>query len=221
MKIIYVLIFFCLIISVSNAQDNLVKQKINYTEFVGDIPNPDRGFYRPQSYVVPVHTGLTPSLPDLKATISGTSVSVDSRIIYMEIDLRNFSSNAPLNGIPVGEWGGTQPEYGTTQPLTSAALDYIKNALQQIRESEAVPFQNSAMTDKDILIIIEEDITISFMIVSLGRLRADLGMNQEVEMEEFLKNQIYVESRVMRIKIGCNTIFGKLEMYLVNLKMLS
>lgn len=131
-------IAFYLIVSVVNAQDNLIPQNINYTEFVGDIPNPDRGFYRPQSYVVPVESGSSPTIPDLAATISGTTVSVDSRIVYMEFDLRNFSSNAPLNGIPVGVWGGTQPDYGTTQPLTPAALDYIRMALQQIRESEAV-----------------------------------------------------------------------------------
>lgn len=138
MKSLNLLVVFFLTVSFLKAQDKLVPQNFDKTEFVGDIPNPDRGFYRPQSYVVPVETGSTPSLPDLKATISGTTVDVDSRIIYMEIDLRNFSSNAPLNGIPIGPWGGTQPEYGETQPLTTAALDYIRAALQQIRESEAV-----------------------------------------------------------------------------------
>jgi hypothetical protein len=119
----------------------LVLQALDYTENPVDIPNPDRGFYRPQSYVIPVQNEPVPGIPDLSATIAGTSVSVDSRIVYMEFDLRNFSSNAPLNGKPIGPWsagGSLPPDYGTTQPLTSDALDYVRAALQKIRESEAV-----------------------------------------------------------------------------------
>lgn len=118
----------------------LVAQKLNYTENPIDIPNPDRGFYRPESYVVPVDEG-TPGLPTLGANISGTTIHVDARIVYMEFDLRNFSSNAPLNGRPIGPWsaaGSVPPDYGTTQPLTRAALDYIRAALRRIRDSEAV-----------------------------------------------------------------------------------
>jgi len=141
MKINIIFLVFCLVVSVVNAQDNLVPQNINTTEFVGDIPNPDRGFYRPQSYVIPVESEPAPGIPDLTATIAGTSVTVDSRIVYMEFDLRNFSSNAPLTGMPIGPWsaaGSLPPEYGTTQPLTPAALDYVRTALQRVRESEAV-----------------------------------------------------------------------------------
>ncbi|HEY5141291.1 MAG TPA: DUF4874 domain-containing protein, partial [Methylococcales bacterium] len=119
----------------------LVLQALDYSENPVDIPNPDRGFYRPQSYVVPVLSEPVPSIPNLSATIAGTSVSVDSRIVYMEFDLRNFSSNAPLNGKPIGPWsagGNLPPNYGTTQPLTPAALDYVRAALQRVRESEAV-----------------------------------------------------------------------------------
>ncbi|SDF04208.1 protein of unknown function [Pricia antarctica] len=131
---------FCLIVGVGNAQDNLVPQHLNFTEFVGDVPNPDRGFYRPESYVIPVD-GETPSFPELRTIISGTTVSVDARIVYMEFDLKNFSSNAPLNGKPIGPWsadGDVPPDYGTTQALTPAALDYIRDALQRVRNSEAV-----------------------------------------------------------------------------------
>jgi hypothetical protein len=119
----------------------LVLQELNYTENPVDVPNPDRGYYRPQSYIVPVESEPVPGIPDLTATIVGTSVSVDSRIIYMSFDLRNFSSNAPLTGMPLGEWsagGALPPEYGVTQPLTPAALDYVRAALQSLRESEAV-----------------------------------------------------------------------------------
>ena len=131
-------IVFCLVVGVVSCQSPLALQELNFTENPVDIPNPDRGFYRPQSYVVPVESGISPTIPDLTATIAGSTVSVDSRIVYMEYDLRNFSSNAPLNGMPVGAWGGVHPEYGTTQPLTPAALDYVRAALQQIRDSEAV-----------------------------------------------------------------------------------
>lgn len=118
----------------------LILQALDYRENPIDIPNPDRGFYRPESYVIPVTSG-TPGFPDLAAVISGTTVFVNARIVYMEFDLKNFSSNAPLNGKPIGPWsaeGARPPEYGTTQPLTPAALDYVRAALQKVRESEAV-----------------------------------------------------------------------------------
>jgi hypothetical protein len=118
----------------------LVLQALDYTENPVDIPNPNRGFYRPEGYVIPVDSG-TPGFPDLGAIISGTTVFVNTRIVYMEFDLRNFSSNAPLTGMPIGPWsadGDLPPDYGTTQPLTPAALDYVRAALQRVRESEAV-----------------------------------------------------------------------------------
>jgi hypothetical protein len=118
----------------------LVLQALDYTENPVDIPNPDRGFYRPEGYVVPVVSG-TPGFPNLATIISGTAVSVNARIVYMDFDLRNFSSNAPLNGSPIGPWsasGSLPPNYGTTQPLTPAALDYVRAALQRVRNSEAV-----------------------------------------------------------------------------------
>lgn len=118
----------------------LVLQALDYTENPVDIRNPDRGFYIAGEYVVPVDSG-TPGLPGLRTIIRGTAASVDAGIVYMEFDLRNFSSNAPLNGKPIGPWsavGTLPPDYGTTQPLTTAALDYVRTALQQVRESEAV-----------------------------------------------------------------------------------
>ena len=120
----------------------IVLQALDYTENPIDIPNPDRGFYRPARYIVPVKAvDEVPDLPNLGATIAGTSVFTNARIIYMKFDLRNFSSNAPLNGMPLGEWsseGDVAPEYGETQPLTPAAINYIRAALQKVRESEAV-----------------------------------------------------------------------------------
>ena len=118
----------------------LKSQSLDYTENPIDIPNPDRGFYTPEGYEIPIEGGI-PSFPDLGRVISGTTVFVNTHIIYMEFDLKNFSSNAPLNGKPIGPWsvdGALPPDYGTTQPLTSAALDYVKVALQRVRESKAV-----------------------------------------------------------------------------------
>lgn len=115
-------------------------QALDYKENPVDVPNPDRGFYIPESYLIPVDEG-TPIIPDLEAVITGTTVSADTRIVYMEFDLRNFSSNAPLNGKPIGAWSDAasqKPDYGTTQPLTPVALNYVRAALQQVRESEAV-----------------------------------------------------------------------------------
>jgi hypothetical protein len=132
-----------IVLNVANDKEAapLVLQALDYMENPVDIPNPDRGFYRPQEYVVPVDESETPGLPDLGTVISGTTVFVNARIVYMSFDLRNFSSNAPLNGMPLGPWsadGDRPPDYGTTQPLTTAALDYIRAALQRVRDSEAV-----------------------------------------------------------------------------------
>ncbi len=128
----------CLATGMASCQAPLVPQLLDFTENPIDIPNPDRGFYRPQEYVVPVESDQVPPLPEFRATIAGTTVDVDARIVYMSFDLRNFSSNAPLNGLPAGPWGNNRPDYGVTQPLTPAALDYVRSALQQIRETDAV-----------------------------------------------------------------------------------
>ena len=98
-KILSIIFFAALAVCCQNL---LVLQEYDYTENPVDIPNPDRGFYRPQSYVVPADSEPVPSVSNLSATIAGTTVSVDARIVYMSFDLRNFSSNAPLTGMPVG-----------------------------------------------------------------------------------------------------------------------
>ena len=131
----------CVLYSGKEPEAPLVLQSLNYTENPIDIPNPDRGFYRPGSFVIPVEGATIPNLPDLSATISGTKVAAKAGIVYMEFDLKNFSSNAPLNAKPIGAWsaaGANKPEYGKTQPLTPAALNYVRAALQKVRESEAV-----------------------------------------------------------------------------------
>lgn len=135
----FLLLITCFLFAHSSmSQGHSIRRHFGFAESVGDVPNPDRGFYRPQTYVVPVEFESLPRLTRLKDTIAGTKTAVDARIVYMAFDLKNFSSNAPLNGIPVGTWGGEQPEYGVTQPLTTGAIDYVRAALQQIRESDAV-----------------------------------------------------------------------------------
>ena len=137
MKINNIVTAFYLIVGLVSCQAPLVLQPLDYVESPVDVPNPDRGFYRPQSYVIPTDSETVPNIPDLSVTIAGTAVPVDARIVYMEFDLRNFSSNAPLTGMPAGPWGGNQPDYGVTRPLTPAALNYVRSALQKVRESEA------------------------------------------------------------------------------------
>ena len=80
MKRIFILISIILATTLISCQSQLQKQNLDYTENPVDIPNPDRGFYRPQSYVVPVDSGSEPTIPDLKATIAGTDVKVDSAL---------------------------------------------------------------------------------------------------------------------------------------------
>lgn len=73
----------------------MVKQDLDYTEATGDVPNPDRGFYKANDgMVVPVsgegwgtiQTGKSPSY------VGGTKV--ETRISHIYFDLRNFSDNA-------------------------------------------------------------------------------------------------------------------------------
>ena len=118
----------------------LAAQELNYTENPIDIPNPDRGFYSVQELTVPL-SGGNPGSPSLNAgNITGTQVSVTPRITYMEFCLRNFSSNSPTNGRPRGPWAPTTAvrNYGTSQPLTESALNYVRTALTNVRNSEGV-----------------------------------------------------------------------------------
>ncbi len=73
----------------------LVLQELNYTEALGDIPNPDRGFYKANDgMVVPVEgTGWgTVETGKSSSYVGGTKVN--TRISHIYFDLRNFSDNA-------------------------------------------------------------------------------------------------------------------------------
>lgn len=113
-----------------NAQDNLVPQNINFTEFVGDIPNPDRGFYTPGAGgVVPISGGTHGGGSRARLTrISGTNTDVEVRISYAAFNLRNFSQYARVDGVT---------ENG---PISADGLAYYRRTLDSIRASDGVAF---------------------------------------------------------------------------------
>lgn len=73
----------------------LVLQELNYTEAAGDIPNPDRGFYKANDgMVVPVEGSGWGDIEvgESASFVGGTKV--ETRVSHIYFDLRNFSSNA-------------------------------------------------------------------------------------------------------------------------------
>lgn len=130
MKIKNILLVLCLAASVVNAQKNIVPQNINFTEFVGDIPNPDRGFYNPGAGgVVPI-SGVTPEGGSRAGLtrISGTNTDVEVRISYASFNLRNFSRYARVDGVT---------ENG---PISADGLAYYRRTLDSIRAQDGVAF---------------------------------------------------------------------------------
>jgi hypothetical protein len=138
---------------------NLVLQALDYTENPVDIPNPDRGFYRANDgLVVPV----TGSESDINTTVNvgtnpvtiGGGVTANTRVSHMYFDLRRFSGNAfterPNPRYNRGGVGNTMSieEYikdivpavprGTNQVLTPAAIKYIRDRFQQVRDGKGV-----------------------------------------------------------------------------------
>jgi hypothetical protein len=128
MKIKIIVIVFCLVVSIVNAQDNLVPQNINITEFVGDILNPDRGFYTPGAGgIVPIsdetlgggsRAGLT--------RISGINTDVEVRISYASFNLRNFSGHSRVKGVT------------ENAPISADGLAYYRRRLDSIRARDGV-----------------------------------------------------------------------------------
>lgn len=125
-----ILALLCLNVIFLNAQDNLVPQKINFTEFVGDIPNPDRGFYSPGAGgVVPISGDTIGGGSLAKLTrISGTNTDVEVRISYASFNLRNFSAYARVDGVI---------ENG---PISKEGLEYYRRTLDSIRAKDGVVF---------------------------------------------------------------------------------
>jgi len=128
------------------AGGDIVAQLLNYLELAGDVPNPDRGFYVTRTVTPAVSGAATWGGPTLSTTIAGSSAaqggSVSSRIVYLTVDLRNFSSNAPTgSNRPNGPWTTGTPAtvaYGTSQAISADALTTIRNNLTAVRNSEAV-----------------------------------------------------------------------------------
>lgn len=123
MKVKIIFIIFCLIVSVVNAQDNLVPQNINFTEFVGDIPNPDRGFYTAGAGgTVPIFGGTLGGGSRAGLTrISGTNTDVEVRISYASFNLRNFSGYARVEGVT------------ENAPISADGLAYYRRTMDSIR----------------------------------------------------------------------------------------
>lgn len=129
MKHIVVPIILCLFVSVVQAQ-NLVPQNINVTEFVGDIPNPDRGFYTPGGGgVVPISGGTQGGGSRAGLTrIAGTNTDVEVRISYVSFNLRNFSGHARVDGVT---------ENG---PISAEGLAYYRRTMDAVRAQDGVAF---------------------------------------------------------------------------------
>ncbi len=145
MKFNILSLFLCLVSVVLSAQINLVPQNINFTEFVGDIPNPDRGFYSPGAGgTVPVKGGTHGGGSRAGLTrISGTNTDVEVRISYASFNLRNFSANSRVDGIT------------ENAPISAEGLAYYRRTLDSIRARDGVAFiqhsydNNSWDTEKD------------------------------------------------------------------------
>lgn len=128
MKKIIVFIVCCLVAGIANAQSKLVPQNINFTEYVGDIPNPDRGFYTPGGGgTVPIsgdarrggsRAGLT--------RISGTNTEVEVRMTYTSFNLRNFSGYARVEGVT------------ENAPISTEGLAYYRSVMDSIRAKDGV-----------------------------------------------------------------------------------
>lgn len=121
----------CLLLAVPvQAQSRLVPQRVNFTEFVGDIPNPDRGFYTPGGGgVVPITGGTQGGGSRAGLTrISGTNTDVEVRITYVSFNLRNFSKYARVDGVT---------ENG---PISPEGLAYYRRTLDAVRAQDGVAF---------------------------------------------------------------------------------
>lgn len=124
-------LIFCLLVivaSIVSCEDNLVPQNINFTEFVGDIPNPDRGFYTPGAGgTVPISDGTQGGGSRAGLTrIRGTNTDVEVRISNAAFNLRNFSGFARVDGVT---------ENG---PISADGLAYYRRTLDSIRARDGV-----------------------------------------------------------------------------------
>ena len=110
----------------------LVPQALDYTEFVGDVPNPDRGFYRPNDGFGVPKTGGTAQLGNATVGMStianGSSVNpavqVDARLIHCYFGLQRYATSRYNRSNIVGEPG----------LITADGLAYIRNTLQRVRD---------------------------------------------------------------------------------------
>lgn len=132
MKIKIIFLLFCLVISTVNAQDNLVPQNINFKEYVGDIPNPDRGFYTPGAGGIVPSAGKNESGGSRAGLrrISGTNTDVEVRISNAYFNLKNFSGHSRVDGVT------------ENTPISADGLAYYRGIMDSIRAQDGVALIN-------------------------------------------------------------------------------
>ena len=138
MKFIFIFLVLCFAVSVAVAQDNLVPQNINFTEYVGDIPNPDRGFYNMGAGgTVPISGGTQGGGSRAGLTrISGTNTDVEVRISYAAFNLKNFSKYARVEGVT------------ENAPISADGLAYYRAILDSIRAHDGVAYMHHSYDNK-------------------------------------------------------------------------
>jgi Domain of unknown function (DUF4832)/Domain of unknown function (DUF4874) len=138
MKIKIIFLVFYLLVSFINAQNNLVPQNINFTEYVGDIPNPDRGFYTPHAGgTVPISGGTQGGGSQaVRTLIKGTNTYVDVRISYASFNLRNFSGHARVEGVT------------ENAPISADGLAYYKRTMDSLRVHDGVVLMHHSYDNK-------------------------------------------------------------------------
>lgn len=130
MKREILVLFISMVPCIVNAQSPLVPQQLNFTEFVGDIPNPDRGFYTSGAGgTIPI-TGETRGGGSRAGLtrISGTNTDVEVRISYASFNLKNFSKYARVEGVT---------ENG---PISVDGLEYYRRTMDSIRAHDGVAY---------------------------------------------------------------------------------
>ena len=103
-----------LITATSAFAASAVVQKLNYTDQLQSFYNPDRGFYTPQV----IHFQ--------SATVTNAK-PYGNKFLHLRADISMFSDNS--------RWGSdaSNPEHGTSQPLTDVMLSSFRNYLDSIR----------------------------------------------------------------------------------------
>lgn len=99
---------------------------LDYTESLAPVLNPDRGFYKALSYILPPAGRTVPSSFSVQS-MSG-HLAAGHGILHIEFGLESCSSNAYYSS-------GGKYVTGVTRPITEDMLFVIGQILQNVRES--------------------------------------------------------------------------------------